>query len=167
MDIAKNITYILIVLSIVVIIISNIELWYCKRKSKFALDLPIENVTIQNGVFGFEYPVYIYNSSKTHRKDLKLLPSYNDNIYDKYEIPVHIGSKIMTPIKDAFKALTNLPHTRMPINTLYTTLNKSDTFLSTINPLIAPDKSKYRVLISKFDIDNIEIFIDDKIYFIK
>lgn len=151
-------------LAIVIIVVSNIELSACKNKSKYVIDIPDEAIVILPEEIHSKYPVYIYNSSKVKRDEIKYDPSYSKTSYEKFEIPLHIATKITQPIKDMFKGLFRLPKTRMPVNTLYNMLNKSDKLMSNINPLVGQDKSKYKMLVSAVDVGNLEIFMDDKIY---
>lgn len=166
MSIAINITYLLIALAIIVIILSNVELSHSKRSSALSMELPKTSFTIDPNKFGTKYPITIYNTNLIKRRQLKLQTNA-DILYVKHEVPVHIASKITQPIKDMWSIVKTLPFTKMPINTLYSGLNKSDTLLTTINPLINPDKGKYRMLIAKEDVGKVEAFIDDKLYFIK
>lgn len=165
MDFGENLTYILCFLAVVILIVSNIELMLCKNKSKFAIEIPKEVVILQPEKFGIRYPMYIYNSSNIKRKDIKFLPTYTDKTYVKYDIPIHVASKINAPLVNAWNGIKQLPYSKMPINTLYSAVNNSDSFMASINPINGGDKSKYKLLISTFDDNKIELFIDDRIYF--
>lgn len=168
MNFVVNITYVLIVLAIVVIILSNLELYKNKKSSPFSIELPKSSAKIDTSVFDTINPIYIYNSVNVKKHELKLHPVYSDFVYLKYDVPIHIGAKLTQPIKDMWAAVKSLPFTKLPINTLYTGLNKSDTLLTNINPLISPEKGKYRMLVSKDDAGKVEAFIDnDRIYFVK
>lgn len=166
MGLSINFTYIIVILALLVIILSNLEMYKSKQSSLLALNLPKISTTIPENKFGTKYPIYIYNAAKLKRNQLTLLPTKSDIVYIKHEIPVHVAAKIMQPLKDMWGVVCKLPFTKLPINTLYTGLNKSDTLLTNINPLINPDKGKYRMLIAKEDVGKVETFIDDKLYFV-
>lgn len=162
-----NVTYVVVMLSLLLIIIANIELISCKNKSFYYIPIPVVSEIIQPEVLGTRHPVYIYNKNRIRESDLKFLPENIPEDYIKSAIPVHIANKLNEPIKQMAASLCNLPRTKMPFNTIYTGLNKSDDLLTSINPLNTTDKSKYRMLIHKVDVSNVELFMDDNIYFMK
>lgn len=153
-------------LAVLVYILANIELILCKNKSKLVIDIPPTSTVIQPEQLNLKYPIYIINKSKVKPEDLKYPPTFNKDNYKKFEIPIHIATKLNQPIKSMIGSIMNMPYTKLPINTIYTGLNQSDVLLNSINPLNGADKSKYRIMISNDDKDKIEMIIDDKIYFI-
>lgn len=166
MEIAFNIAYVLIIVSLAVIIISSVELWRFKSKSVHVMELPKDFVMIDPQILNLRWPIYIYNSSRVKHADLKLEPSYSESTYTKVDIPVHIGARLANPIRDMFKSFLQIPKTSQPINLLYMALNKSDVVVSNVNPVIGTDRPKYRMLISNHDAPTVEVTIDEKLYFV-
>lgn len=165
MEIAINLAYVLVLVALAVIVISSIELWRFKANAAYVTELPQDSIMINPKTLNLRWPIYIYNSARVKHADLKLDPSYTEDTYTKVDIPVHIGARIVNPIRDMLKSFVQLPKTRQPINLLYTALNKSDVVVSNVNPIIGADRPKYRMLISKHDADNCEVTIDEKLYF--
>lgn len=166
MNFIINTAYVLVLLAVLVYLLANIELTICKHKSKLVIDIPSISTMIRPEQLNLKYPIYIINKSRTKPEDIKYPSTVNKDNYKKFEIPIHIATKLNRPIKSMIGSVMNIPYTNLPIHTIYSGLNKSDELLNSINPLNSSEPSKYRILIANDDKDKIEMIIDDKIYFV-
>ena len=160
-----NVKFIIILITIVlmVILLSRIELYINERKSMISVSVLKNSCVLLPSYTGLKDPVYIYNSNKVKKKDLRYEGGYVKSEYVKKDIHEHVASKIFTPLNDLGKLLKSIPKSKMPLNSIYLTLSKSGEIINTADPLSYNSLSGYRLLTSKRD--NVEAFIaHNKIY---
>lgn len=160
------VTLTLVVLAILVVILSYFEMHVSKIKSVYRMPLPKEKVMIGQTDLRTSYPVYVYNVKRA-KKEPVVVGTDEDKDYIDTIIPVHLGARIMNPIKQMFHLLSRVPRSSMPLNKLYLGLSKSDEIMTNVNPLAPVDDTEYHAKIHKSDINKIEVFMDDKIYFVR
>lgn len=131
------------------------------------MDFPKTKVMITNTEIGTKYPVYVYNVKKVRKETFAKEITESDKEYVDTVIPIHLGARIVNPLKSMCKSLLNIPKSKMPLNNLYLGLSKSDEIMNNINPLAPIEDTEYRVMIHAMDVNKIEVFMDDKIYFIR
>lgn len=166
MGLFTNVTFVLVLLAVLVLILSNVELRNCKSRARYSIPLPADFSIIQPETVSMRYPIYIFNASRIKRSDIKYLPSYDEKIYRLHNVPVHLATKIDQPILSMYRMFRKIPKSNLPLNTLYRGLSKGDTLVNNLNPLSGSMKHKYKILIANVDSKYLEAFADDKIYFI-
>ena len=150
-----------------VIILANVELYYNKVHCKYYVDTPKPSMVILPKHYsGLNYPIYIYDKSKIKKRDLDYQLGFNSNNYIKKKIPEHVASKIATPILEITSGIKNISKTKTPINTLYSSVGKSDSVIGNANPLTYTDTSNFRMLVSKNDALTEAFFAGGKLFFI-
>lgn len=166
MDFNTRFILISLIIVLMVIILANVELYYNKSHCKYCTDIPKYSMVILPKYSGLNYPVYVYDKSKIKRRDIDYQLGYNSNDYIKKRIPEHVASKIATPIKEITSNIKNISKTKTPINTLYSSLGKSDDVIGNANPLSYTDASNFRMLISKKDALTEAFFAGNKLFFL-
>lgn len=156
---------ILIVMTLIVVILANIELYINKKRCAISLTLSKNSDILMPEKTGFADPIYIYNSKKMKRKELNYLPGYDENKYVKKKLDEHVASKISRPFKELTKTLASIPKSKTPINAIYSSMGKSGEIINTIDPLSYNSFSNYKMLTSIRD--NAEAFVsENKVYII-
>jgi hypothetical protein len=158
-----------LIIIIIVIVLSLIELYYNIHISTFSYPLPKQVAVITPEITKLNDPMYIYACGKIHRRNIKFLDGFNENLYVKRKIQNHIGDKVKSGITSIVSKIGEFP-TSTPINKLYDATIIGTSTLVNADPT-TPFKlgiKKYCVLISKKDNELIkEIFTcDTNVYFI-
>ena len=141
-----------IIVVLLVVILANVELYYNKSHCKYKVEMPKVSLVIMPQMSGLKHPLYIYDKSKIKKRDIDYQLGYNSNEYVKKRIPEHVASKIASPIMEITSNIKSIPNSKMPINTLYSSLGMSDTVIGNVNPLTYTDTSNYRMLIHNEDL---------------
>lgn len=166
MILSRSFLFISFTVVLIVIILANIELYYNESHCRYKTIIPKKLVIISSKELGITHPVYVYNKTKIKRTDITYQLGFDESKYVKKKIPEHVASKIFSPIRDIGVGIKTIPKTRMPINTLYSSLGKSDEVIGNVNPLTYVDTSDYRMLIHKNDEGIEAFFASDMLYFI-
>lgn len=145
------------VISIIVIIVANIELFITKRKTIFSGPLTKNFVVIKPKYTGFSEPVWIFNSKNMKAKQIPHSNGFNKNEYDKYVIEEHFASRLNRPLREFFDSLKSIPKSKMPMNTLFNAIYKGEVLASSADPAAVIKPSSYKIIHSKQD--NVEAFI--------
>ena len=157
-DIDGELLIILGVITIILIILAYLELKRCRKICKFKSLLPQDYYVILPRFSGLNYPVYIYNSSKVHRRDIKYERDYNAKDYRKMKLNEHIIPKLYKCLMKSFSTFRSIIKSNTPISTLYKSISGVDDIINTVNPMTM-DVTKYKMLIHKDDMKN-DVFVD-------
>ena len=160
------VTIMLASLAFIAVVTSYLEMRMSKRNSIYKMDFPKTKTMITNTELGTKYPVYVYNVTKVKKEAFEEITE-SDKEYVDTVIPIHLGARIVNPLKAMCKSLINIPKSKMPMNKLYLGLSKSDEIINNVNPLAPIEDTEYHVMIHIMDVNKIEVFMDDKIYFIR
>ena len=152
-------------ISVIVLIIANLEMYINKNKSIYSGQLMKRYEYITPAKSGLHDPVWIFNSKNIKAKDIEYPRGHNKSKYVKSHIDEHLASKLNRPLKELLQSLVKLPRSSMPLNTLYTTISKGEEAVFSVDPgSIVPIKSNYKILHSTRD--NIEAFISNDQFYI-
>lgn len=161
------VTIMLASLAFIAVVTSYLEMRMSKRNSIYQMEFPKTKTMISHTELGTKYPVYVYNTTKVKKEAFEAEITASDKEYVDTVIPIHLGARIVNPLKSMCKSLLNIPKSKMPLNKLYLGLSKSDEFMNNVNPLAPIEDTEYHVMIHIMDVNRIEVFMDDKIYFIR
>lgn len=161
-----NVLSISLTIVLLVIVLANIELYYNKNNCKYSTTIPKGCLVIMPKESGLKYPAYVYDKKKMKKRDLNYQLGYNADDYVKRKIPEHIASKISFPIREIINGIKKIPKTKTPINTLYSSLGKTNDLIGNIDPLAYTDLSNLRILIHKFDLKTEAFTAGGRLYFI-
>ena len=151
--------------SLVVLLIANVELHINKRKAIYEGELMKQYVYLPPRKTGLSDPIWVFNTKNVHTKDINFPPGFNKNKYLKIRIEEHIASKMNKPVLELLHSLQHLPKSSMPFNTLYKTISKGEEAVIKVDPISAsPNESGYKVIHSKRD--KIETFISGDHFYI-
>lgn len=151
--------------TIIVAMISNIELFVSKRKAIYSSPLTKNFVYLKPSETGLKYSCWIYNSKNIKARNIPYPQGFNKNNYSKDLIEEHLASRLNRPIIDFFQTLANITKTKMPMNMLYNAIMKGEIIASNADPIANQSLSTYKIIHSKQD--HIETFISgDRFYII-
>lgn len=155
---------ILTVVIVILLIISYCELQKFKKNCKFKSFLPEKYYILLPQYTGLNMPIYIYNSQKCKKNEIRFENNFNKNEYYKVKLIEHLISKMDNGLKKIFGTIKCVKKSKVPINTLYKSLMPCGNIVTEINPL-SSNVSKYKALIHKLDL-NSDIFISDNMLFV-
>lgn len=155
---------ILALITVIVSIFANIELFITKRRAFYDVPITKNFVMLKPEYTGLSKPVWIFNSKNIKSRNIPHSNGFNKNEYTKYRIEEHLASKLNRPLKEFFTTIKQIPKSKMPLNALFNTISKGEVFATSVDPgTINNRASDYKIIHSKND--NIETFIaDDRIY---
>ena len=153
--------------SVLVLIVANIELFINKYIAVHEGELVKGVKMISTEKTGLNDPIWIYNSKNVHMKDIRFPFKYHKSDFVKESIDEHLGSKINRPFFEVIGHMKNIFKSSMPINNLYKILSKGEEAIYIIDPGTGIEMTGYKLIHSKRD-NNIEAFISgDKFYILK
>ena len=165
-EMKSNIWLILAFVVVIVIILAIIELEINKSHSRLSFALLKDYDVIMPDISGCYDPIYIYNAKRMKRREIKLMPMYSPNDYEKKKIETHVASRITNELRKWWRIIKGIPSSNMPINMIYSAIGKSGNFISSMDPLYYNPYSNFRILTSKRD--NVEAFVSGgKIHIIR
>lgn len=144
----------LLFISVIILILSSIELYYNKKKSIYTCSLPKDHLVLTPEETGLKHNIVIYNKNKVQKGSFK-----RDNTYRKMYLEEHIATKLLRPMKDGIISLIHIPTSSTPINNIYNSFKKSDEILSEVNPMNKVN-GRFRILVHRDD--QITAFISGK-----
>ena len=154
-----------VVISIIVLLVSNIELYAVKGKAIYIGPMPKTYVVLSTKQTGLREPIYVFNSKNVKFRDLPKHPGFNSNHYVKCEVSEHLASKLNNKFKEFSKTFAHIPRSSMPVHTLYDTISKGEQVVMMTDPGTS-EGSKLRIAHAKTDA--VEFFTsDDKFYITK
>lgn len=160
----RTFIFIITCVALIAIIISLFEIHRSKRIARFKSLPPYTYFVVLPKYSGLKHPMYVYNTVKTHRRDIKYEPGYVADDYVKYRIHEHLVSQLGRNVNKMLGFAKMSFKSKVPINTLYQSLRTSSDIMNAINPMTI-DPTKYKALIHKDDIRS-DIFISDGMLYI-
>ena len=161
----KTFILLLLTLSTIIILLSNLELWISKRNCTIVIPSGEDKYVLMPDETGFIDPIYIYNSKNIKKKDLRFEIGYNEKWYIEKNIDEHIASKISSPLEDLYYIMKNSTNYGMPINNIYRALGKGGEFINKVDPLSYEEDDDYKLITSKKD--NAFAFIAKGLIYVK
>ena len=155
----------LTVVAVVVLVLSNIELFINKNNAVYSNKLCKTYEIIPPEKTNLKDPVVIFNTKKLHSRDLKLSSIYDKNNYIKQQMSEHIASKLNRPLIELIDILKHFKHTSMPINTLYQTISKGEETVMNADPSVSGTiEPEYKIIHSARD--TVESFVSGERFYI-
>ena len=155
----------LTIIALIVLVVSNIELFINKNKSVYSEKLCKTYITISPNKTGLRDPIVIFNTKRIHGRDLDLTSIYGTNNYIKRPMNEHIASKLNRPLVELIDILKHFKHTSMPINTLYQTISKGEETVMNADPSVSGSvEPTYKIVHSIRD--NIEPFVSGERFYV-
>ena len=151
--------------SVLVLIVANVELFINKYISVYEGNLVKDVKMISAEKTGLNDPIWIYNSKRVHLKDIRFPFKYHKSDFVKEHIEEHLGSKINRPFLEVIENTKNIFKSSMPVNNLYKILSKGEEAIYTVDPGMGIETTNYKLIHSKRD-NNIEAFISGNSFYI-
>ena len=157
----------LTIIAVIVLVISNIELFINKNKSVYSNKLCKTFEIIPPEKTNLHDPIIIFNTKRTHARDLNLQDKYKNKAFIKQRMDEHIASKLNRPLVELVDILKRFSQTSMPINTLYQSISKGEETVMNADPGVSGSIiPEYKIVHSARD--SIESFVSgEKFYILK
>jgi hypothetical protein len=153
-----NKTFLLTVLVVfvIVVLLANIELWYNNRKCTLKIPVNKDFHILTPEQTGLSHNVVVYKNSYKDKDALKM--EYADGLNIKKHVEEHVGSKMVTPIRDIGKRMKEIPYSSTPLNDIVNCVSKTSTFIGDTDIRNFDGDTGYKMLLHEDD-DRVKAYI--------
>lgn len=153
----------LFIVSVIVCIIANVELFISQHKASYSCPLVKDYKIITPKESGLTHPMYLFNTKYIKSKSIPFHKGFNKNNYQKVQLEKHLATRLNQPIIEFVSTLSKVPKSKMPLNTLFSAVSKGEEIANNADPSYNSKPTTYKLIYHKNN--NVEAFITgDKFY---